>query len=140
MSKVVAYLLTGGALLAIAASGVGQGSATYVGVGNCKTCHADKYKAWAKTKHARVFKLLELANQTTNPECLKCHVTGYGDGGYKQPAQGENPDPDFAGVTCEVCHGKGSEHNGDKANIVKAPSVTVCMGCHKEAAHPEATD
>ncbi len=127
------------ALLALAAAGLGNGqsAATYAGVSNCKMCHGDKHEAWLKTKHARAFKLLEMAGKTSDPKCLACHVTGYGDGGYQIPAEGEKPNPDFAAITCEACHGKGSEHNGDKEKIVRVPPATVCIKCHSEASHPE---
>ena len=138
MRRLGSYLLLAGIVLALSAVGVGQqGGSAYVGISNCQMCHKDKYDAWAKTRHSRAFKLLELAGQTTNPQCLSCHVTGYGDGGYQPPTAGESPNADYAAVTCEACHGKGSDHNGDKEKIVRVPPASVCAKCHKDNIHPE---
>lgn len=102
--------------------------AKYEGVRNCRMCHPDEFRKWSKTKHARAYKLLVLAKQEENEECLRCHTTGYGRGGFLDPEK----TPDLKGVTCEACHGPGSEHNGDETKIVRTPSAAVCAGCHME--------
>ena len=59
-----------------------QDNGQYGGVDNCKMCHPDIYKDWAKTEHARSFDLLVNVGKDKTPECLPCHTTGYGKGGY----------------------------------------------------------
>ena len=84
----------------------------------------------------------------SDPECLKCHVTGYGAaGGY---AAGTSPEVlrELLGTTCEACHGPGSEHvkiakpfvnvkklspEQEKAvrdSIYKIQPNNVCVRCH----------
>lgn len=101
--------------------------ANYVGAeANCRMCHSDLYAGWSKTAHARAFTVLENVGKTQDPACLKCHATGYGDGGFKDEAS----TPNLKGVQCEACHGPGSEHNGDKAKINGSPPAKVCAKCH----------
>lgn len=96
-------------------------SAQYIGAKKCKTCHMKQYKAWKKTKMATSFenlkpgvkaeakKLVDLdpdKDYTTDPECLKCHTTGYGKpSGFVSLEE----TPDLINVQCEACHGPGSE-------------------------------
>lgn len=56
-------------------------------------------------------------------KCIGCHTTGY------DTATGEFKD---FGVTCEACHGPGSEHatTADKTKIVKSTEGVVCGQCH----------
>ncbi len=101
--------------------------AEYVGAEqNCRMCHSDMYNGWAKTPHANAFKLLENVGKATDPACLPCHTTGYGEGGYKDEAT----TPNLKGVQCEMCHGPGSEHNGDKTKIIASPPAKRCAKCH----------
>jgi len=100
----------------------------YIGADKCKMCHPDQHKSWAKTAHARAFDLLKIVAQEKNEQCLTCHVTGSGRGGFSD----EGSTPGLAGVTCEACHGPGGDHNGDKTKIVRVPPATVCAACHQE--------
>jgi len=102
--------------------------AKYAGADNCKMCHSDKHKEWSKTAHARAFDLLVNVEQEKNAECLSCHSTGYGKGGFVDLTSTAN----LAGVTCEACHGPGAGHMGDKTKIVRTPSAAVCASCHKD--------
>lgn len=126
----------------------------YVGVDGCKMCHkkvekGDQYGAWLKSKHAQAYATLasekakEVAaakgidNPQESPECLKCHVTGYGldasiyDKKYKMED----------GVSCESCHGPGKDYKNIKimkdteqarANGLILPTEEVCKKCHNE--------
>ncbi len=103
---------------------------TYVGAAAC-LCHTDPiHKSWAGTKHAKAFDLLKLAGQEKNEQCLSCHTTGYGRGGYGAPGMTAN----LEGVQCEECHGPASAHvsTADKTKITRTPAVTVCARCHQE--------
>lgn len=105
-----------------------QNAGKYAGVDNCKMCHPDPYADWSKTAHARSFELLVNVGQEKNAECLPCHTTGYGKGGYVDEAT----TPGLKGTTCEACHGPGAGHMGDKAKITRKPSVDTCSGCHQK--------
>ncbi|MDC0935998.1 cytochrome c family protein [Pirellulales bacterium] len=77
----------------------------YVGKNTCAACHFDKYRTWKHEKHALAFEILPIKYRQ-DPKCLICHTTGYGEStGYKDVTT-----PQLAGITCESCHGPGSEH------------------------------
>jgi len=127
----------------------------YIGVEKCSICHKSEAKGnqfaqWQKSAHAKAFatlagpKALEIAKAKgmakppqESPECLKCHVTGYG-----KPT--ELFDPAFKkemGVQCESCHGPGSEYKDmkimkDRAASVAAglviPDEATCTACHNK--------
>lgn len=120
------------AALAVATCGVmvaaPSENAEYIGVDKCKMCHSSVHKGWSETAHAKAFDLLVNVEQQKNAECLPCHTTGFAKGGFKD----EESTPGLKAVTCEACHGPGSEHNGDATKIVRKPSATVCAGCHQD--------
>jgi len=123
----------------------------YVGAAKCKMCHSaagvagEAYKVWEKSTHAKAFEVLkgkeaeEIAKKkgltkaaAESPECLKCHVTG---GGKAAEVKKEE------GVSCEACHGAGSEfakipHGKDKEKAKAAGLVLgdntgkACETCH----------
>ncbi|MFH1723880.1 MAG: multiheme c-type cytochrome [Elusimicrobiota bacterium] len=103
-------------------------ASTYRGAAKCKWCHIDEFMTWEKTKHARAFEAL-LGDEKEDPECVGCHSTGFGEGGYGMGGpEGENRR--FLGVQCEACHGPGRAH-------VRAPSADTitrtpagCARCH----------
>lgn len=108
--------------------GAAQENGQYGGVENCKMCHPDIATDWAKTSHARSYELLVNVGKEKTPECLPCHTTGYGKGGFVDAATS----PELKGTTCEACHGPGADHMGDKAKIIRSPSGKVCSSCHQD--------
>ncbi|MCX6361097.1 MAG: multiheme c-type cytochrome [Armatimonadetes bacterium] len=114
---------------AAATTGAAPANATYIGPSACQVCHADTHKSWQKKKHSSAFDLLVARKQEKNAACIKCHTTGYGRGGFVDAEK----TPDLRGVTCESCHGPGSEHNGDKEKITRVPPATVCTDCHMKS-------
>lgn len=104
---------------------------TYVGVKKCKMCHAGQHRTWSESKHAQAFSAL-IGDEATNPECLKCHTTGFGAGGYDAAADSDARAA-FQNVQCEMCHGAGSNHVGaareQKAATI-SKNVTTCTQCH----------
>jgi hypothetical protein len=147
------------------------------GNAKCKMCHkkveaGEQYAKWAAGSHAGAFETLksEKSSQIAKekgiegdawkaPECLKCHVTGFGDGGYEVKCDGFwNPAAeDKAGakavkrmnglqsVGCEACHGAGSKYKSSKtmkaiyAGEIDGTTVGLtkidektCMVCHNE--------
>lgn len=96
----------------------------YVGVTSCAPCHRGEKKGkifeiWQASKHAKAYETLKTEESVKiaksmgikvppheAPECLVCHVTGYG-----------SPSEAFTerfkieeGVQCEACHGPGSDY------------------------------
>jgi len=104
-----------------------------VGVRNsCSRCHDEQYQHWQTTSHAHAFETLEKATQSTNPECLKCHVTCYTD----LPQDGSVPvKVDLRSVQCESCHGSGANHARD-GSFGKISEAT-CLVCHDPENSPD---
>jgi len=128
---------------------------TYVGSTVCKQCHKAKLKGgqyviWEQSPHSRSFaglatdKAAEIAKSAgvadpgTNPQCLGCHA----------PLAVKAPDFKAEGVTCEVCHGPGSDYK--KLNIMQDRAKAAenglalfngdpgaiqahCLKCHQNA-------
>ncbi len=149
----------------------------YVGNAKCKMCHnkAEKgaqYTEWTTSVHAKAFETLKSdesvkiaadmgikGNAWEAPECLKCHTTGFGTGGYEVKCDDFwNPGADdkagakavkrmkgLQSVGCEACHGPGSKYKSSKskkaiiAGEITAASVglleineATCVACHNE--------
>lgn len=143
--------------------------AEYVGVAKCKVCHSkeklggEEYQVWETTAHAKALETLKAGvkaeaksaanldpqkDYSSDPECLKCHTTGYG----KPAAAGtDGTKPNLDGVQCEACHGPGSKYKSPKImskkkyaedreatreeNIAAGlilPTEEVCTGCHNQ--------
>jgi hypothetical protein len=93
----------------------------------CKSCHADIYDSWSKTKHARTLDRLSTGEQQQN--CITCHTTG---GVGKLEIDGKFVNK---GVQCEGCHGPAAAHVADpttKTGLAKTPPAKVCEGCHND--------
>jgi hypothetical protein len=99
----------------------------YAWAESCKSCHADIYDSWSKTKHSRTLDRLSMDEQQQN--CVGCHTTG---GVGKLEVDGKFVNK---GVQCEGCHGPGAAHVADptnKAGLSKTPPARVCEGCHND--------
>lgn len=127
---------------------------TYVGAGKCAICHKTEkqgrqHPIWQESKHsqsiaalsspqaAEFAKQANVTNPPESPDCLKCHGPL-----YEKAAELKSE-----GVTCEVCHGPGSEYK--KLNIMKDVALakqnglivydsteaakTQCLTCHENA-------
>jgi hypothetical protein len=121
----------------------------YVGAEKCKMCHMSKgkqYPIWSTSKHAKAFETLKgaaalaigkekgVASPSTDAKCLKCHstaatVTAAMNGGIT----------DAEGVSCETCHGPGSNYKSmiimkNRTDAVKngliIPDEKLCLKCH----------
>ncbi len=135
-------------------SGPAVAEHAYVGVDTCKMCHkkedkGNQYGAWAESAHARAYETLAsdkakefatargVANAQEAPECLKCHVTGYGADASLLGKKYKVED----GVGCESCHGAGKDYKSikimkdveqAKANGLIIPTEETCTKCHNE--------
>jgi hypothetical protein len=127
---------------------------TYVSAAKCQICHktekqGQQYPLWQASKHASSFSILgtpEVAakaqsmgvqDPSNDPKCLKCH----------SPLAEKTPELKAEGVSCEVCHGPGSDYKKlsimkDKAEAQKNGLVlfanadavkTWCLTCHANA-------
>lgn len=97
----------------------------YAWAGACKTCHADIYASWERTKHANAAERLSKSEQ--EQDCIGCHTTG---GAGKVERDGKFVS---RGVQCEACHGPGGAHAADPFNkdtLSRVPSPQVCEACH----------
>jgi len=109
--------------------------ATYVGTKKCRSCHSTEYKVWRKTKHGTNFDVLQ-GDEKKNPDCLRCHTTGYGKpGGFV----GEDASAALKSTGCEACHGPGSAHaaaakdapeKGPWAKKISKTPQNTCVNCH----------
>ncbi len=147
-------------VLALVVAKPAAAESTYVGPGACKKCHIKQYKAWEKTKMSKAFDALKpneraaekqaagvdpAKDYTADPECLSCHVTGYGKpGGYSVAED----DAGLRGVGCEMCHGAGGGFLADDLHsnknkefktadlaplgFVGKPTKEQCTTCHNE--------
>jgi len=107
-------------------------AASYVGVDNCKTCHASEYAEWKASGHSSVIR----GGASSNPSsgCGFCHATGYKQTGGYGLASNSTTEAGMYTVQCEMCHGPGSLHAAGPAttNINKVPNaVTTCGRCHR---------
>lgn len=102
----------------------------YLGANICMRCHQAAYKSWSDSPHAHTMASLEAKSMESKAECLKCHTTG-----YNQPSGFPNSQPEMGSVSCEQCHGYGTQH-GDKDFHVK-PAAESCVVCHDKANSPK---
>jgi predicted CXXCH cytochrome family protein len=111
-----------------------QREKVFAGSEACKACHEDSYSAWAKSRHATAFASLERTGQGSDPECVRCHVTGASVRGGFSTAKDT---PELANVQCEACHGAGISHGAKPAAGFGAVSEELCRSCHTEAFNPD---
>ena len=149
----------------------------YVGSTGCKMCHnkeakGAQYTKWEASRHAHAFETLKSENASqivkdkgleteawNAPECLQCHTTGYGNGGYeireesfwfpaaedKAGAKVVKRMKGLQSVGCESCHGAGSVYKSSSimksvyANEIDGQTVGLkqisketCIVCHNE--------
>ena len=149
----------------------------YVGSAKCKMCHnkeakGAQYTKWETGPHSGALETLKSeesakiaadkgieGNAWEAPECIKCHTTGFGTGGYEAKCESFwNPAADdkagakavkrmkaLQGVGCESCHGAGSAYKSKKVKVaivagtVEPVSVGLleinektCVACHNE--------
>jgi len=129
----------------------------YVGAAVCRGCHRGAEHGhqdvkWLRSRHAHAYWRLaadwalflarlrphnaDVTDPRRDERCLLCHVAG-----------AQNPDSLYAGtyrleegVSCEACHGPGSEYvdpevMADRASFLAAggvvPDERTCRGCHR---------
>ncbi|UCF33261.1 MAG: beta-propeller fold lactonase family protein [Phycisphaerales bacterium] len=132
------------------------GKFKYTGVMACAACHkgpmmGHQFSKWRMGKHARAYAVLgtsagyEIAakegvkgDPQESAKCLKCHSTGAGHAAADFTDGFDVGD----GVSCEACHGPGSEYSLEA--IMRDPRAAreaglqevnrqTCMPCHENA-------
>ncbi len=129
--------------------------AKFVGVANCKLCHADdatgnQFEKWKKSHHANALKTLQtprakevgswlgVTDPAKDAKCLRCHVTG-----AEAPKSAKaRTFKETEGVGCESCHGAGELYakdevfkKGKEAAVALGliePDEKVCRKCHNK--------
>jgi hypothetical protein len=109
----------------------------YVGSERCMQCHRNQHFEWSQTLHGRALETLEAIGQDKNPNCVRCHVVGFGEpGGFVDRATTDA----LAGVGCEACHGPAREHVENVNDASLRPKIdmssTLCGRCHTDSHHP----
>jgi len=108
----------------------------YVGTETCAGCHEHEYSnfmEYSTKPHSwkHIMKMKPKLTDAEFKECLECHTTGYGRGGFVS----REKTPELADVGCETCHGPGKEHvqsGGDPMLIKARISQEDCRRCHNE--------
>ena len=93
----------------------------------CLTCHPSKHETWNKSRHSHAYETLNRVNKAFDPECLRCHVTGWGqDGGFIS----EVDTPKLKNVQCEVCHKPRLDHIKNPQRNLEVDAKKACKNCH----------
>ncbi len=116
----------------------------YAGAQSCRSCHMEIFDRWLDTKHANAMAALEQKGMEFDPECVRCHSTGFRkSSGFISMKR----TPRLANVQCEQCHGAGHLHllyrqKGEAAVASLGPvsveraknygkvRITACLECH----------
>jgi hypothetical protein len=104
----------------------------FLGDRTCFTCHEAAWQAYASSAHRRAYTSLRSDGQSSEPDCLVCHTTGYQ---YKNGYADERPYNSLVNVQCEACHGYGTTHARDGKWRLQARNS--CVTCHDQANSPE---
>ena len=122
------------------------GDPTFVGAGKCKMCHKGEkngniYETWLNSKHAKSLETLVAKGEQNNAECLACHVTGYGTPSGCGADTTMHAAEALGSVSCEACHGAGSNYKSKKTMESKEASIAAglvipteatCKKCHND--------
>lgn len=103
-------------------------STGYSGSDACAVCHEKETDTWLLTRHAHAFDTLVKHGADAKPECVGCHVVGFGQpGGYTISPR----TPDFENVGCESCHGRGGPHLSP-GFVTAGDYEPACLTCHDQ--------
>jgi hypothetical protein len=102
----------------------------------CRACHAEDCHAWDTSRHARAWQSLESKGAQADPDCQRCHTTGYGlPGGFVSVRRSAGR----VQVGCENCHGPSQGHVRDErvhtAHFAEAKNH--CTSCHDRENSPK---
>ena len=112
---------------------VPPGGFIYVGSSRCERCHAAQTEQWEGTGHASAYGSLVEVGREADPECVACHVTGYG---FRGGFLWTTAPPTSVGVGCEECHGPGEGHVQSPALKTAPITEETCTRCHDAERSP----
>ena len=100
----------------------------YGGVESCTRCHKKPSAKWKATTHAKAWDTLQKKDHVWDPECITCHVTGFG---FQTGFVTHEKTPKLKHVGCESCHGALGYHVKDPDARVRAYEAKKrCTHCH----------
>ncbi|KAB2835424.1 MAG: hypothetical protein F9K48_04280 [Candidatus Brocadia sp.] len=107
---------------------------SYTGSFACSVCHKIIYDHWYKTTHAKAYNTLVGVGHQYDPECIKCHTTGYGDvSGFLNYEKNQN----LINAGCESCHGAGNKHIKNVNDAYGSTDERSCEVCHDSEHSPK---
>ena len=105
----------------------------YLGEKNCRRCHEVEYQKMASHPHNRAWDTLVKNQRDSSPECIRCHVLGYGQAvGFVS----KSATPDMINVQCENCHGMGTRHD-EMVEGKMTVGPQACAQCHTQERSPD---
>lgn len=99
----------------------------YTGSAYCELCHDYEYEKWSANPHADAYATLEEVGSQYDPECIVCHVVGFG---YESGFISEDATGHLKDVGCESCHGPGLEHIQTLGKAETRGPMLDCSDCH----------
>ncbi len=105
------------------------------GTDRCRACHPADAKLWSTSAHAHAWDSLTTTGAHADPQCQRCHTTGYGlPGGFVSLGRS----PARQGVGCESCHGPSAAHAADPTQRTAHFSQAAghCIACHDRENSP----
>ena len=126
----------------------------FAGATKCRSCHekdeiGNQYGKWLDSKHAKAWGTLAsdkaeqwgkergIDDPQASDKCVKCHVAGHGEPKARLGMKYAKTE----GVTCEACHGAGSDYRKKKIMMDQKKAVEhglvlqsekVCLTCHND--------
>ena len=113
---------------------VPAGARAFLTGDTCEPCHAEEHEIWSLSGHAHAYQTLRNVKQDFNPECVKCHVTGFNaPGGFVNG----RVTPQLTNVQCEACHGDATGHPENPEKPYGDTPPRTCFVCHTEENSPD---
>lgn len=106
----------------------------------CGECHKWEYWQWQRTAHAHAWQTLEEVERIGDPDCMACHVSGFGS---RRGFYSIDRTPGLGNVNCQDCHRHDIEDHIDEHDQriesfeIPAPDEKVCQSCHTPMNSPE---
>lgn len=96
--------------------------------GKCALCHQAEVQDWRNSPHAGALSATGHTTGMTCEEgedcsCLTCHTTNFSAAAMTF---------EYAGVTCEACHGPYVEGHPENGEMALSVDSSVCSDCHTE--------